>query len=72
MFGRRDIGLQCKDVMYGIPADGPAHPTMEQDGAVHAGNMKAMAGATTKAGGIDMIIMAMDTPTDITNRHAGA
>jgi hypothetical protein len=45
---------------------------MEQDGAVHAGNMKAMAGATTKAGGIDMIIMAMDTPTDITNRHAGA
>jgi len=57
--------------MYGIPAGGPAHPTMEQHGAVHAGNMKAMAGATTKAAGIDMIIMAMDTPMDITNRHAG-
>jgi hypothetical protein len=58
--------------MYGIPADGPAHPIMEQHGAAHAGSMKAMAGATTKAAGIDMIIMAMDTRTDITNRNAGA
>jgi len=70
MCGCPDTGLLRMDDMSGTPVDGPTHLTVEQRGAIRDGDMKAMAGATTREVGIGMIIMittVTDMPTDTTN-----